>query len=51
VLQFLHKGDLADGGRWSALFGVEVDLFERNKLAGLAVAAFEDLLAVRTGGN
>ena len=43
VLEFFHQGDLADGGRGGAFFGIEVDLFERDELAGLAVAAFEDL--------
>ena len=47
VFEFFHQGDLADGGRGGAFFGVEVDFFEGDELAGLAVAAFEDLGLVR----
>lgn len=43
VLELFHQGDLADGGRRCAFFRVEVDFFEGDKLAGLAIAAFEDL--------
>lgn len=43
VFELLHKGYLADGGRRRAFFGVEVDFLQSNELAGLAIAAFEDL--------
>ena len=43
VLQFLHKGDLADRGGGCAFFGVEVDFLESYKLAGLTISTFEDL--------
>jgi hypothetical protein len=43
MFELLHKRDLADGGRRGAFFGVEVDFFESNELAGLTIAAFEDL--------
>lgn len=44
VLQLLHQGNLADGGRRGALFRVEMDFFEGNEFAGLTVATFEHLL-------
>ena len=43
VLQLLHEGDFADSGGWGAFFRVEVNFFQRHKLAGLAIAAFENL--------
>jgi hypothetical protein len=43
VLELFHEGDFADGGAGGAFFAVEVDFFEGDELAGLAVAAFEDL--------
>lgn len=46
VAQLLHKGDFADGRRGRALLRVEVDLLEGDELAGLAVAALEDLRGV-----
>jgi hypothetical protein len=46
VLKFLHKRNLTDRGAGSALFRVEVDLFESDELACLAVAALEDLRVV-----
>ena len=44
VLELFHEGDFADGGGGGAFFAVEVDFFEGDELAGLAVAAFEDLV-------
>jgi hypothetical protein len=44
MLEFFHQRDLADGGGWRAFFGVEVDFLQGDELAGLAVAAFEDLV-------
>jgi hypothetical protein len=50
MLEFFHQRDLADGGGGSAFFGVEVDFLQGDELAGLAVAAFEDLFSrVRDG--
>ena len=46
VLKLLHKRNLTDGSAGGTLFGIEVDLLESNKLARLAVAAFEDLRVV-----
>lgn len=46
VLQLFHQRDFADGGTRCAFFGIKVDLFQSNKLAGLAVATFEDLYDV-----
>ena len=43
VLELFHEGNLADRGRGSALFGVEVDFLEGDQLAGLSVATFENL--------
>lgn len=43
VFELLHKRYLSNGGTGSALFGVEVDFFQGNELARLAIAAFEDL--------
>ena len=43
VFELFHQRDLADRRRGRAFFGVEVDLFERDEFAGLAVAPFEDL--------
>jgi hypothetical protein len=43
VLEFFHEGDLADGGRRGAFFRVEMDFLKGYELAGLTVAAFEDL--------
>lgn len=43
VLELLHKRDFPDRRRRRSLFGVEVDLLERNELARLAVSAFEHL--------
>lgn len=42
VLELLHEGDFADGGGGGAFFTVEVDFFQRDEFAGLAIAAFED---------
>jgi hypothetical protein len=42
VFEFLHEGDFADRGAGGALFAVEVDLFQSDEFAGLAVAALED---------
>ena len=44
VLEFFHEGDLADSSGRGAFFGVEVDFFQGDELAGLAVAAFENLV-------
>ena len=46
MLEFFHQRDLADGGRGRAFFGVKVDFLQGDELAGLAVAAFEDLVLV-----
>ena len=43
VLELLHKRDFADRSAGCALFAVEVDFFEGDEVAGLAVAAFEYL--------
>lgn len=43
VLELFHQRYLADGGRWSAFFTVEVDLLQGDEFARLSVAAFEDL--------
>jgi hypothetical protein len=43
VFEFFHEGDFADGGGGCAFFAVEVDFFEGDELACLAVAAFENL--------
>ncbi len=43
MFEFLHQGNLADGGAWGAFFRVEMDLFEGHQLAGLAIAAFKYL--------
>lgn len=48
VFQFLHKGYLTDSRRGGAFLRIEVDLFKRDKLAGLAVTSFEDLRTVRS---
>ena len=45
MLELFHERDLADGGRGGAFFGVEVDFFQGDELAGLAVAAFEYLFS------
>lgn len=50
VLQLLHKGDFTDGGGGGALFRIEVDFLESHELAGLAVAALEDLETSVSGG-
>jgi hypothetical protein len=42
MLELFHQRYFADGGGWSAFFAVEVDLFERNQLASLAVPTLED---------
>jgi hypothetical protein len=47
VLELLHKRDFADRSAGRALFAVEVDFFEGDEVAGLAVAAFEDLRVER----
>ena len=44
VLELFHEGDFADGGARGAFFAVEVDFFERDEFAGLAVTAFEYLV-------
>jgi hypothetical protein len=49
MLKFFHQGDLSDGSGGSSFFGVKVDLFQGDELAGLAVAAFEDLISVLDG--
>jgi len=43
VLELLHKRDFADRSAGGAFFAVEVDFFEGYEMAGLAVAALEDL--------
>lgn len=43
MLELFHERNLTDGGRWSAFFTVEMDFFESNIFACLAVAAFENL--------
>ena len=43
VLELFHERDFADGGARCAFFGIEMDFFEGDKFAGLAVAAFENL--------
>ena len=47
VLELLHQGYFADGGAGGAFFAVEVDFFEGDELAGLAIAAFENLEGLR----
>ena len=42
VLELFHEGDFADGGRRGAFFAIEVDFFQSDEFAGLAVPAFED---------
>lgn len=42
VLELFHEGDFADGGRGGAFFAVEVDFFQGDEFAGLAVAALKD---------
>lgn len=42
VLELFHEGDFADGGGGGAFFAVEVDFFEGDEFAGLAVAALEN---------
>ena len=43
VFELFHEGDFADGGAGRALFAVEVDLFQGDEFACLAVTPFEDL--------
>lgn len=47
VFELLHERDLADGSRRGPFFRVEMDLLERDELAGLAIPALEDLRAQR----
>lgn len=41
MLELFHERDFANGGGRCAFFAVEVDFFEGDEFAGLAVAAFE----------
>ena len=43
VFELFHKRDFADGGTGGALFAVEVNLFQSDEFACLAVTPFEDL--------
>ncbi len=43
MFELFHQRDLADGRGRGAFFAVEVDFFERNEFARLAVPSFEDL--------
>ena len=43
VFELFHEGDFTDGGAGGALLAVEVDLFQGDKFACLAVTPFEDL--------
>jgi hypothetical protein len=42
VFEFFHEGNFADGGRWSAFFRVEMDLFQSYRVACRPLLAFED---------
>lgn len=42
MLELFHEGNFADGGGGGAFFAVEVDFFEGDEFAGLAVATLED---------
>lgn len=43
VFELFHEGDFTDGGARGALFAVEVNLFQGDEFACLAVTPFEDL--------
>ena len=43
MFELFHERDLADGGAGSSFFAIQVDLFQSNELASLAVTSFEDL--------
>ena len=43
VFELFHKRDFADGGAGGALFAVEVNFFQSNEFACLAVTPFKDL--------
>jgi hypothetical protein len=47
VLELLHEGYFTDSGGRGAFFGIEVDLLQGDELARLAVAALENLQAIR----
>ena len=41
VLEFFHEGNLADSGRWSSFFRVEVDFLEGDRIPRRSFLAFE----------
>ena len=43
VFELFHKRDFADSGARSALFAVQVNFFQGDEFACLAVASFKDL--------
>ena len=43
MFELFHKRDFADGGAGGALFAVEVNFFQGDKFACLAVTPFKDL--------
>lgn len=47
VFEFLHKGNLADRRTRGSLFGIQMNLLERDELASLTVAALENLEGYR----
>ena len=49
VLQFFHKRDFADGGRWSAFFRIEVNLFESDDFICRARATLRDTSELTEG--
>ena len=43
VFELFHKRDFADGGAGGTLFAVEVNFFQGDEFACLAITPFEDL--------
>ena len=43
MFELFHQGDLTDGSRRGAFFGVKMDFLERNEFASLTITSFEHL--------
>ena len=50
MFELFHKRDFADGGAGGAFFAVEVNFFQSDKFACLAVTPFKDLKKISAIG-